>query len=260
MCGRNFEYYSEDPLISGLSASSFVKGVQSHEGLGVACKHFCCNNQESDRTISNSTVSERALREIYLRGFEICVKDSKPKTIMSSYNKLNGIQTSSRYDLLTDILRGEWGFERFVMTDWDSKSDKILDIQAGNDIIMGGYPSDKFIACMEDIQAEFNDDGTIKEKEISMYGGVMKNKVACFNGFLPDKNGSDIIELDVVNPNVEALKQLIVDGIVEIKNNKVIYHGYNRGNCLSLSIVQRNITRVLNYLAYGAPMKVSRNN
>lgn len=147
LCGRNFEYYSEDPLLSGTMAAAMTEGVQKDTGCGTTIKHFACNNQEDNRMGSNSVISERTLREIYLKGFEIAVKKSKPLSIMTSYNKINGIHAANNYDICTKAARDEWDFDGVIMTDWTTTHHG-LDctasgcMRAGNDLIMPGIVQD----------------------------------------------------------------------------------------------------------------------
>lgn len=157
LCGRNFEYYSEDPLLSGKMAAAMTDGVQSVYGCGTTIKHFACNNQEDNRMGSNSVLSERTLREIYLKGFEIAVKESQPMSIMTSYNLVNGIHAANNYDLCTRAARDEWGFRGVFMTDWttthngpDCTASGCM--RAGNDLVMPGIPGDhsNIRAALED--------------------------------------------------------------------------------------------------------------
>lgn len=147
LCGRNFEYYSEDPLLAGTMAAAMTEGVQENPGCGTTIKHFACNNQEDNRKGSDSVLSERALREIYLKGFEIAVKTAQPMSIMTSYNLINGVHAANSYDLCTQAARNEWGFKGVVMTDWTTtENDETCTaagcIRAGNDLVMPG--------CVED--------------------------------------------------------------------------------------------------------------
>lgn len=176
LCGRNFEYYSEDPLLSGTMAAAMTKGVQSRPGCGVTVKHFACNNQEDNRMGVDAQVSERALREIYLRGFEIAVKESRPVAIMSSYNLLNGVHAANSVDLCTAIARKEWGFDDVIMSDWNTTVPEDGSIPwkcvtAGNDIIMPGNAADA-----ENIRKAF-EDGKLSEEVVRMSAGRILNLI-----------------------------------------------------------------------------------
>ena len=145
LCGRNFEYYSEDPLLSGRMAAAITLGVQKVPGCGTTIKHFCCNNQEDNRMGSDSVLSERTLREIYLKGFEIAVKTAQPMAIMTSYNLINGVHAANCSDLCTGAARDEWGFAGVIMTDWTTTTDSTAGeisaagcMRAGNDLVMPG--------------------------------------------------------------------------------------------------------------------------
>ena len=166
LCGRNFEYYSEDPFLSGMIAAAMTKGVQSVAGCGTTIKHYACNNCEDNRMGSDSIVSERALREIYLKGFEIAIKESQPMSIMTSYNMVNGVHTANSYDLCTKVARDEWGFAGAIMTDWTTTVASTRGecsargcMRAGNDMVMPGVPED-----VESIKAALADGSMPVEK------------------------------------------------------------------------------------------------
>ena len=148
LCGRNFEYFSEDPLVSGLMAAAITRGVQRGGGVGVCVKHYACNNQEDNRFHVTAVISERALREVYLKGFDIAGKTARPMSIMTSYNRVNGVHSANSYDLCTTVARNEWGFDGFIMTDWTTTngghgSSAAKCIRAGNDLVMPGTPTDR---------------------------------------------------------------------------------------------------------------------
>jgi beta-glucosidase len=180
LCGRNYEYYSEDPLLTGKMAAAAARGVQSHEGCYVTIKHFAANNQETNRHHSNSVISERALREIYLKGFRIAVEEAGAKAVMTSYNKLNGTYTPNSYDLCTKLLRREWGFNGVVMTDWYSTGNGLagngLSIKAGNDLICpGGSPYYK--SLKEDIKAGIVSIDDVKLSCSRILEAVLKSRI-----------------------------------------------------------------------------------
>ncbi len=177
LCGRNFEYYSEDPYITGKTAAAMVKGIQS-KGLCATIKHFFANNCETNRKCNNSVISERTAREIYLKGFEIAVKEGNPAFVMSSYNLVNGNQSSSNRIVLTNILRGEWGFKSAVMTDWRTDSHLWEEIKAGNNIKMPfGYPDEAQLALKK-----YNE-GVLTRTELEINAIAVLNSVMKTNRF-----------------------------------------------------------------------------
>ena len=184
LCGRNFEYYSEDPYLSGKLAAGFIRGVEG-QGVGTSLKHFAANSQELSRFTSDSVLDERTLRELYLTGFEIAVKEGKPATVMCSYNKLNGIHASDHKELLTDILRTQWGFDGMVVTDWGAMNDRIKGFRAGCDLNMPGgsgfLEKECALAVKNGTPSETDIDNSVHRilKQVSRAVKILKIPVSC---------------------------------------------------------------------------------
>ncbi|MCR2823439.1 glycoside hydrolase family 3 protein [Lederbergia panacisoli] len=197
LCGRNFEYFSEDPLVSGIMAAAITKGMQSHPGIGACIKHFVANNQESNRYAVDTIVGERTLREIYLKGFEIAVKTAQPMSIMTSYNLVNGIPTGDSYDLNTNIARGEWGFKGLIMTDWNGgQSTPAISMHAGNDLIMPGGESRirNIVMGAKIIPPAFAENGQIAIREEQIFTTVYFPE---WNSFTVAPDGDDIVTAEL---------------------------------------------------------------
>ena len=211
LCGRNFEYFSEDPFLTGKTAAAYINGIQSN-GVGVSVKHFAANNQEVNRMENDSRVSQRALRELYLKGFEIAVKEADPWTVMSSYNKLNGEYTQQSHSLLTTVLRDEWGFDGIVMTDWGTKEGTVKAVNAGNDLMEPGMQVeiDRIIAAVNA--------GEISQEQLDKNVRNMLTYIVK----TPRFNKYQYSNKPEIEAHAKLVREAAVEGMVLLENNGVL--------------------------------------
>ncbi len=208
-CGRNFEYYSEDPLLSGKMAASMTRGLQSN-GIGATLKHFMGNNQETNRRTYNAVISQRALREIYLRGFEIAVKEGHPDAIMTSYNKVNGFYTAENPELLKDVVRSEWGFKGIFMTDFDGYGSAVAKVRAGNNMLMGGN-MDEVNELRAALKNKTLDESTLDKNLV--YNMRQKLKAPRAKGYKPSLKPD-------LETHAKVAREAASEGMVLLKNDK----------------------------------------
>ncbi len=218
-CGRNFEYFSEDPYLAGKCSAGFVNGVQS-KGIGTSLKHFACNSQEAFRMVINEVVDERAMRELYLTAFEICVKEAQPWTIMNSYNRINGVYASQNKHLQEEILRDEWGFENLILTDWGASVDRIPGLLYGTDLEMpssGDFNTKKIVAAVKSGEL---DEAVLDKRVDNVVALIMKAKKVLSDKHTYDKDAHHAVARKVAEGSMVLLKN--DDGILPVKKGQKI--------------------------------------
>ena len=214
LCGRNFEYYSEDPVVAGKTAAAYILGVQKND-VGTSIKHFAANNQETNRMNTDAHISQRALREIYLKGFEIAIKESKPWTVMTSYNYINGIYTSESKDLVTTILRDEWGYEGTVMTDWFGGKDGAKQMWAGNDMLQPGK-AEQFDSIVAGVKSGKLDEADLDRNVQRILNLIEKS---------PRYQGYKYSNKPDLETHAAVTRQSAAEGMVLMKNEKALPFG-----------------------------------
>ena len=221
LCGRNFEYYSEDPVVAGKTAAAYILGVQKND-VGTSIKHFAANNQETNRMNNDAHISQRALREIYLKGFEIAIKESKPWTVMTSYNYINGVYTSESKDLVTTILRDEWGYEGTVMTDWFGGKDGAKQMWAGNDMLQPGK-AEQFDSIVAGVKSGKLDEADLDRSVRRTLNLVEKS---------PRYQGYKYSNKPDLKAHAAVTRQSAVEGMVLMKNEATPNPSKERGEVL----------------------------
>ena len=257
--GRNFEYYSEDPLLTGITAAYVTAGVQSRHGTGVTVKHFFANNQENNRMYVNNVLSERTAREIYLKGFEIAVKQAQPMFLMTCYNENNGWPGGDNYNALNDIVRGEWGFGGYIMTDWGGgQSSPYISMHAGNDMIMSGQDISTIIDHLGVHDPEFESDGYVHTETFNSWLG--ERTIESWGSFVVDADGEETVKAPVASYRAvsKTVRTAIDEGRAEFcesdDGDYVLWHGYN--SCICLGDLQQAALNILKVMLCTQDMRI----
>lgn len=221
LCGRNFEYFSEDPVVSGRLGAAMVRGIQSR-GVGACLKHFAANSQEHARMVSDSVVDERTLRELYLAPFEYVVRHARPRSVMTAYNKLNGVYCSEHEWLLREVLRGEWGFDGAVVSDWGAMSSSVASVRAGLDLCMPGLRRDHARALVEAVRSGNLEEGCVSEAASHIELLARRVKAYQAKGSVGDASGSSLSDEEFYRAHADLAREAAAQSAVLLKNDGVL--------------------------------------